>query len=722
MFKSRLWKFGALCFVVAAALAIPSAAMQGDTIADRVLGQGAFTTNSPAATFTQMDGPAADAIDTSVTPNRLYVADSANNRVLGYKDVTALTTSGATPDLLIGQPDFTTVVCTSTSTGLCFPEGVAVDASGNLYVADFSNNRVLEFNTPFASCGSFPCVGGSANMVFGQGGSFTANSCNNGGVSADSLCGPAGVALDAAANLYVADATNNRVLEYNTPLTTNTTADKVFGQSGNFTTNICNNCGVRGNTLCDPTGVALDGSGDLFVADSSNNRVLEYDTPLTNTTANRVFGQLDLTTGNPGLSATGLNGPFGVALDPDGNLYVADAINNRVLEYDTPLSNATASRVFGQGGDFTMGTANNGGISASSLDAASGAAVDANANLYIADRANNRVLEYDQPVPTRTPTPTATATMTTTPTPTMTTAPTPTATPTMTPVQPTATPAPTTSIIFEGTGPLFDAARPVTFVKVTRPIQTISGDVLLAQIVVYDGTGSNVPSAPAGWTLIQHNTLNNGNKITSWLYYKVAGGSEPLSYSWTIASQFAAGVIGDWRNALPMPIDQSSGATASGNPALAAAPSLTPTYSGELQVYFYGSQNFAAPVVTEPSAITARANEMSTHEGFTLAFGDLVAPNQGMASPTYVASSTGGGAPVLTAQAVLLIPADASPTPTTATPTATPTRTATATMISTPVARTFTATPTPTATAVQPTATHTATPTASGYSGALPHS
>ncbi len=83
-----------------------------------------------------------------------------------------------------------------------------MDSGGNLYVADFGNNRVLEYNTPFASCGSFPCVGGSANLVFGQGGSFTSNACNNGGVSATrtACASPAGVAVDSGNNLYVADS------------------------------------------------------------------------------------------------------------------------------------------------------------------------------------------------------------------------------------------------------------------------------------------------------------------------------------------------------------------------------------------------------------------------------------------------------------------------------------------------------------------------------------
>ncbi len=133
------------------------------------------------------------------------------------------------------------------------------------------------------------------------------------------------------------------------------------------------------------------------------------------------------------------------------------------------------------------------------------------------------------------------------------------------------------------------------------PSGVVAGNIMLAQIVVYDGAGTNVPSTPAGWTVIRHDTISSGNKITSWLYYKVATASEPGSYTWNIASQFAAGVIGAWRGNSGSPVDQSSGATASGNPAVTAAPSLTPSHSGELQVYFYGSQNFVAPVITEPA-------------------------------------------------------------------------------------------------------------------------
>jgi CSLREA domain-containing protein len=258
--------------------------------------------------------------------------------------------------------------------------------------------------------------------------------------------------------------------------------------------------------------------------------------------------------------------------------------------------------------------------------------------------------------------PTATATATTAPTATATATsssvpPTGTATPTPVPVTPTATTTPSTSISFVSAGPLADAASPVTTLTVSKPAGVTAGNVMLAQIVIYDGTGSNVPTAPAGWSVIRHDTISNGNKLTSWLYFKVAGVGEPGSYGWTFASQYAAGVIGDWSGTSGSPIDQSSGATESGSPAIEAAPSLTPAHNNELQVYFYGAQNSSAPNITEPGAITSRANEKSSREGFTLAFGDLVAPPMGIPSPTHNASSSGGPAVVMSAQAVLLISA-----------------------------------------------------------------
>ena len=268
-----------------------------DTTADVVLGQLDFLHNGPNLIDGRgLDNPESVAIDTSTVPNRLYASDSNNSRVLGYKDVTTFVNGGAA-DLVIGQPDFNSGGCnmgqiSPSASSLCVPFGIAVDGSGNLYVADSQNSRVLEYSTPFAGCGSFPCVGGSANLVFGQGGNFTSN---DSGLGASGLSGPVGVALDGSGNLYVADMNNSRVLEYDTPLTTDTVADRVFGQGNSFSSGLCNFDTGGGNPtavdLCAADGVAVDGSGNLYIADTSNSRVLEYNHPLTSTTADLVLGQ-----------------------------------------------------------------------------------------------------------------------------------------------------------------------------------------------------------------------------------------------------------------------------------------------------------------------------------------------------------------------------------------------------------------------------------------------
>jgi len=202
---------------------------------------------------------------------------------------------------------------------------------------------VLEYDSPLT-------IDASADRVFGQAGSFTSAQCNVGGaVSRGTLCKPTAVAADAAGNVYVADTGNNRVLEYNTPFITDRKADRVFGQFGSFATSGCNQGGVvNRQTLCGPNGVVIDGSGNAFIADSTNNRVLEYDAPLsTDRRADRVFGQKEgfaaTICNNGGVTAASLCKARSMDIDKSGNLYVADTANNRVLAYDNPLAAPTAT-------------------------------------------------------------------------------------------------------------------------------------------------------------------------------------------------------------------------------------------------------------------------------------------------------------------------------------------------------------------------------------------
>lgn len=370
----------------------------------------------------------------------VYLSDNGNDRILGWRNMSALM-NGQGADLVLGQPDFLSSYCNQseggwvpTSTTLCYPAGLAVDNADNLYVADRGNNRVLEYNTPFNTCASFPCVGPAANLVFGQGSSGTSFGTNIAGLGATGLDDPLGVAVDGSGNVYIADMLNHRVLEYNDPLGSsppNVTAGLVFGQGSSGTSFDTNTCadGEYGNPppsaigLCFPTGVAIDRPGNVYIADYNNSRVLEYDDPLgsspPNVTADLVFGQGSSGTsfgtnscangeyGNPLPSAIGLCLPTGVAIDGSGNVYIADYIDSRVLEYNDALGssppNVTADLVFGQGSsgsDFTANSCTGPQPSATSLCYPEALIVDGAGDLWVADTTNNRLLEYTTPITT----------------------------------------------------------------------------------------------------------------------------------------------------------------------------------------------------------------------------------------------------------------------------------------------------------------------------------
>src|SRR6266851_937721 len=386
-------------------------ATPGDTIADRELGQADFT-HSTSTSFVRkkslfLDGSCGgctgvSSVAVDQSGGHIYVADHNNNRVLGWSSVSGFA-NGADADIVIAPAPnnltsppsagdfFTSGGCFDYPNGFCGPIGVAVDpSSGDLFVSD--DRSLSEVNAPFSQTGPVIPLGNGQSINFFDG-------------TFDDF----GVASDSHGNVYVANRGQNEVLEYNAG---STTVNLVFGQ----TTSAGGACNKGGSptagTLCAPLAVAVDSNDNLWVADRDNNRVLEYLQPLCtmscatgagDTTADHVIGQADFTHNTSGTTATTLHNPVGVTLDLHGNLYVADFLNNRVVEYDATLSDGeAASMVIGQA-DATSGSCNRGGsIGANTLCNPSGLSTDSLGNLYVIDGNNDRVLAYTESNPPRT--------------------------------------------------------------------------------------------------------------------------------------------------------------------------------------------------------------------------------------------------------------------------------------------------------------------------------
>lgn len=331
----------------------PIRGQSGDFWADIVLGQPDFNEEVPGEiTNFKVAGPGGVLVDKTVSPNRVYIYDGMNSRVLGYSSLgvcqnntsRACTTDsdcqgsvcqiqvggGAgnkKADIVIGQPDFNHSACNADGTGQNAPV-VPDQRRQSPASADRLCSMLENEQSPY------------------EGGSFGSMDVDNQG------------------NLYVPDFFNNRVLKYNNPFGSDKIADEVWGQNS-FTENKCNkaNSSPSATTLCfeklRPTaGVAIDRNGNMWVADSANNRVLRFPKQGNGTiskTADIVLGQMDFTTDNQGSELNKLYGPTAVRVNDDGKVYVTDSLNNRLLVYDTPITNGMAGRVFGSGFNYPVG-------------------------------------------------------------------------------------------------------------------------------------------------------------------------------------------------------------------------------------------------------------------------------------------------------------------------------------------------------------------------------
>lgn len=238
----------------------------------------------------------------------------------------------------------------------------------------------------------------AADLVLGQP-NMTTNTCNTGALSAQTLCNPVFVHSDGT-RLVVADEANSRVLIWNTlPTTTQQAADLVLGQP-NMTSNADGTLFPSAINLAFPGAAFISGS-KLLVTDSGSNRVLIWNTfPTANEeAADVVVGQPNFTVNASDTTAATLTYPYIVSVHGD-QMFIADYGNSRILIWNSiPTSpGAAANLVIGQP-DFTTFGSNTGGRSATSLSEAAAPVVDEQGRFYVPDFSNNRILIYNQ-IPT----------------------------------------------------------------------------------------------------------------------------------------------------------------------------------------------------------------------------------------------------------------------------------------------------------------------------------
>ena len=362
--------------------------------ASRVLGQPVFTSNgSAAASATTMEQPKGVAL----AGPRLFLVDSTFDRVTIY-DVATVTDGEPAIDglghLAGGVMDFTNGRSNDVANRQAFssPSDVAVDTAGHrAYLVDSGNHRVLAFDLTTADLFGAGAVGDRvADLVIGQPG-FGLDQAACATATASGLCNPQRALVDlVGGRLFVADTSNHRVLAYDLgTLASGASATLVLGQTSLST----NAASPAATGLSSPLGLAITSDRTLLVADSGNNRVVGYTlgSVATGMAATLVLGQPGFGSSGAATTATGMSGPRDVAVDAaSGRVFVADAVNHRVLVFAGTLSSGMgATSVLGQA-NLTSGAA---GLSRSAMNTPSGLALDAT-RLFVSDQVNNRVLTF----------------------------------------------------------------------------------------------------------------------------------------------------------------------------------------------------------------------------------------------------------------------------------------------------------------------------------------
>ncbi|WP_295648926.1 gliding motility-associated C-terminal domain-containing protein [uncultured Mucilaginibacter sp.] len=311
-------------------------------------GSGASAFINGTGNAASFDHPYGAAIDAS---GSLYVADCFNHAIRKISSLAFVSTLAGS-----GFPGTGNFVGTSASFN--YPGGVVVDGTGNVYVGDQTNNLIRKI-TPTGAVSTF-----AGNGLQGS---------NNGSAGIASFSSPAGLVFDAAGNLYVADRMNNMVRKI-------TPSGVVSTFAGSGVTSAVNGTGTAAGFYgC--SGLAIDQAGNLYVADQDNHMIRKITSTGVVTT---VAGSGSIGNANGLATSASFNQPFGVAVDVSGNIFVADEFNNLIRKI-TPVG--LVSTLAGNGSASSIDAV---GLSAS-FNYPSGVTLDGLGNMYITETVGNKI-------------------------------------------------------------------------------------------------------------------------------------------------------------------------------------------------------------------------------------------------------------------------------------------------------------------------------------------
>jgi trimeric autotransporter adhesin len=329
------------------------------------------------ATRAQLRDPTDVAVDGS---GNLFIADTGNHRIRRVSTDGIITTLAGT-----GSYGFSGDDGPANNAQLCQPSGVAMDTAGDLFIADSCNSRIRKVS-PTAIITTV-AGGGLRNAFSGSG--------DGGPATSALLWYPAGVALDHRGNVFIADTGNHRIRK----VTSNGTITTVAGTgtaSGTASLSFSGDGGPATSAQLSvwPSSVAVDGEGNLFIADTGNRRIRRVSTAgiITTVAGDGTLGNSFSGDGGPATDArlhlgelySGIHSS--VTVDGEGNLFIADAGNNRIRRV------APSGIITTLAGNGTKGFSGDGGAATSAhLNGPQGVAVDGAGNLFIADTGNNRV-------------------------------------------------------------------------------------------------------------------------------------------------------------------------------------------------------------------------------------------------------------------------------------------------------------------------------------------